>query len=73
MLVIIVLVCGITFGVKLNGATQGTEGMTVISFALSFLSIVLSFLIFTQVMHIKDNVSNLVEERNATKPNVKRK
>ena len=61
--VLIVLVTSITFGIKLTSVSNGTDGMMIITFALSFLSIVLSFLIFTQVLHLKDHLLQLIAEK----------
>jgi hypothetical protein len=67
IVVLIVLISGITFGIKLTGATKGTDGMAIITFALSFLSIVLSFLIFTQLMHLKEHMAKLTETKEEIK------
>jgi hypothetical protein len=53
-MVLVVLVTGIVFGVKISNTTRGTDGLLIIVFALSFLSIVMSFLIFTQLVHLRE-------------------
>jgi len=67
LITLIVFITGITFGVKLSGATRGTDGMIITVFALCFLSIVLSFIIFTQLIHVKDSLAKLREERQPDK------
>lgn len=63
VLILAIFVTGIIFGVKLSGATRGTDGMHIIIFALSFLSIVLSFIIFTQLMHLREEMTLLEKEQ----------
>ena len=63
VMILVVFITGILFGVKLSGATRGTEGMHIIIFALSFLSIVLSFIIFTQLMHMREEMTLLEKEQ----------
>jgi Na+/melibiose symporter-like transporter len=58
-LMLFIFITLIVFGVKLQGATQGTEGMQIITFALSFLSVILLFIVFSQVVHLRDEVSQL--------------
>ena len=56
LLVLLVFVSGVFFGVKLSGATRGTDGMIIIVFSLCFLTIVMLFLLFTQIIHIRDKI-----------------
>ncbi|MDD9953827.1 MAG: hypothetical protein OXR66_05825 [Candidatus Woesearchaeota archaeon] len=53
--VLLVFLTGVFFGVKLS-SLAGQEGMLVLIFGLSFLSIIMLFLIFTQVVHVHDLV-----------------
>ena len=57
--ILVIFITGITFGVKISGATMGTDGMQIIIFALNFLIVVLLFILFTQVIHLKDDVHKL--------------
>jgi hypothetical protein len=53
IVILIVFLTGVVMGVKISGATHGTDGLLIMVFALGFLNIVMSFLIFTQLMHLR--------------------
>ena len=53
VIMLVVLVTGMLFGVKLSYAA-GADGLAVISFALQFLTITLLFLVFIQQVHVSD-------------------
>ena len=52
------LVIGIMFGITLAASTRGTDGMQVMIFSLGFLSIVIQFIIFIQLVHLNDKLEN---------------
>ncbi len=54
VLLVLVLITGILFGVKVNYAA-GLSGMLIIIFAMLFLIVFLLFNIFTQLVHIQDD------------------
>jgi len=54
--VLVAFITGIFLGVKVAEITQETSSMMVIVFALSFLSIIMLFLIFTQIVHLEDTL-----------------
>ncbi len=68
-IIMVVLFTGIFFGVKLSATTRGTDGMTIILFSLCFLITVLQFLVFTQLVHLRDTVEKITEKNE--KPNKK--
>lgn len=55
-IILIVLITGMIFGVQLSSATRGTDGLLIIVFALSFLSMVMLFVIFMQIIHMRDEM-----------------
>jgi hypothetical protein len=63
ILILLIFITGLFFGVKLSGATRGTAGMEIITFALTFLTIVLCFIIFVQVVHLRDEMTTLEREQ----------
>jgi hypothetical protein len=63
LIILIVFIVGIFFGVTISGATRGTDGMQIILFAMVFLSIILSFIIFTQLIHLRDEMTKLEQEQ----------
>ena len=57
IIALFVLSSGIMFGTKLNGSLRGTDSMAVMTFALNMLGVVLLILIYTQVLHIKEHMT----------------
>ncbi|MBR9700626.1 hypothetical protein GOV11_02055 [Candidatus Woesearchaeota archaeon] len=55
LLALIVLVIGILFGVRING-DAGVTGLYTLTFGLVFLVVVLQFVMFTQLVHIRDDI-----------------
>lgn len=51
VLILLVFITAIFFGVKII-AGAGVEGMLVILFAFAFLSIILLFLLYVQIVHL---------------------
>lgn len=62
---LVMVVTGIFFGVTLSAKTQGTDGMLIILFSLCFLTTTLLFLVFIQLMHLREDVQNMKAEQNA--------
>jgi hypothetical protein len=52
----LVLLTGILFGVKLSGAMTGSDGMLVIIFSIVFLITTMMFIVFIQIIHLRDEV-----------------
>ncbi len=57
LLVLVVFVIGVLFGVHIIGAS-GSEAMLVLVFALSFLNSVLLYVLFTQILHVRDDIAS---------------
>jgi hypothetical protein len=62
-IILIVFIVGIFFGVAISGATRGTDGLQIILFAMVFLTIILSFIIFTQIIHLREEMTTLEKEQ----------
>lgn len=56
LMMVAVFIGGILFGVKLSGTTAGTDGLSITIFAMLSVSIVLSFITFTQIIHLRDDI-----------------
>jgi uncharacterized Tic20 family protein len=54
-----IFICGVLLGVKLAGTTQGTQGMIILVFAFGFLAVALLFILFTQLVHIRESLTEL--------------
>jgi|GEM_PF-3872101 len=54
VIILLVFLTGLFFGVKISGATRGTDSMNVMIFALCFLGVAMSFLNFSQLAHLRD-------------------
>lgn len=55
VIILVVLITGIIFGVRISGAT-GTDGMLILLFGMVFLIVVMEFITFTQLLHVRDEL-----------------
>jgi uncharacterized membrane protein len=56
VLMLFILFSGTMFGMRLAESTRGTQGMDAIMFALQFLEVVVLFLIFMQLLRVRDDM-----------------
>lgn len=56
LIMLAIFIGGIFFGVRLVGSTAGTEGMDIIIFALLLVVLAISYITFTQIIHLRDDI-----------------
>jgi hypothetical protein len=56
LMMLLVFVGGVFFGIRVAGATAGTDGLNITIFAVLLVSITLSYITFMQVIHLRDDI-----------------
>jgi heme/copper-type cytochrome/quinol oxidase subunit 4 len=54
VLMLIAVIFGIALGTVISDASQGTQGLLILVFALTFVNVTVSLLLFTQLMNRND-------------------
>ena len=66
LLILLVLITGVIFGVRIASLGGGADGLLVLLFALVFLLVMLAFVNFTQVVHLRDDLESLLDSKKAS-------
>ncbi|HIH24273.1 TPA: DUF2207 domain-containing protein [Candidatus Woesearchaeota archaeon] len=56
VILIVTLITGVIFGVKISAATRGTDGLLIIVFAMLFVIMAILFVMFTQIIHLREEM-----------------
>lgn len=59
VILLVTLITGVIFGVKISATTRGTDGLLIIVFAMLFVIMAISFVMFTQIIHLREEVRTL--------------
>lgn len=59
VILIVTLITGVIFGVKISAATRGTDGLLIIVFAMLFVIMAISFVMFTQIIHLREEIRTI--------------